>query len=62
MQRLSLQERKAGTIDVNLQGVALGDAWISPVDTVLSWADYLLQTVSKPTLSAMTLPWQCSEN
>ncbi|XP_052128745.1 retinoid-inducible serine carboxypeptidase-like isoform X1 [Frankliniella occidentalis] len=38
------KEKKAGTIDVNIQGVALGDAWISPVDTVLSWANYLLQT------------------
>ena len=40
------QEKKAGTIDCNIRGVALGDAWISPVDTVMSWANFLLQTVS----------------
>ncbi|XP_050457994.1 retinoid-inducible serine carboxypeptidase-like [Cataglyphis hispanica] len=34
--------QRAGTIESNLKGVALGDAWISPVDSVLTWAPYLL--------------------
>ncbi|XP_011686912.1 PREDICTED: retinoid-inducible serine carboxypeptidase-like [Wasmannia auropunctata] len=36
--------QKAGTIKSNLKGVALGDAWISPVDSVLTWAPFLLST------------------
>ncbi|XP_076763044.1 retinoid-inducible serine carboxypeptidase [Xylocopa sonorina] len=36
--------QKEGTIKSNLQGVALGDAWISPIDSVLSWAPFLLAT------------------
>ena len=32
---------KRGEIDVNFVGVALGDSWISPVDTVLTWGPYL---------------------
>jgi len=39
------QEQKAGKIKVNFKGVGLGDAWISPIDSVLGWAPYLLQTV-----------------
>jgi len=31
----------AQKIDCNFQGVALGDSWISPVDSVLSWGNYL---------------------
>lgn len=30
-------------IDCNFKGVALGDSWISPVDSTLSWGDYLYQ-------------------
>lgn len=29
------------TIQCNFAGVALGDAWISPIDSVLSWGPYL---------------------
>ncbi|KAL6430083.1 hypothetical protein ACFW04_007700 [Cataglyphis niger] len=34
--------QKAGNIESNLKGIALGDAWISPVDSVMAWASYLL--------------------
>ncbi|XP_004608700.2 retinoid-inducible serine carboxypeptidase [Sorex araneus] len=30
-----------GTICCNFAGVALGDSWISPIDSVLSWGPYL---------------------
>ncbi|XP_026942935.1 retinoid-inducible serine carboxypeptidase isoform X4 [Sagmatias obliquidens] len=30
-----------GTIQCNFAGVALGDSWISPIDSVLSWGPYL---------------------
>ncbi|XP_008070211.2 retinoid-inducible serine carboxypeptidase [Carlito syrichta] len=30
-----------GTIKCNFAGVALGDSWISPIDSVLSWGPYL---------------------
>ncbi|XP_012522347.1 retinoid-inducible serine carboxypeptidase [Monomorium pharaonis] len=36
------EAQKSGTIRSNLKGVALGDAWISPIDSVLTWAPYLL--------------------
>ncbi|XP_076677080.1 retinoid-inducible serine carboxypeptidase [Andrena cerasifolii] len=36
--------QKAGTINSNLRGVALGDAWISPIDSVMTWAPFLLAT------------------
>jgi serine carboxypeptidase 1 len=36
-------EIKDGKIESNLIGVAMGDAWISPVDSTLSWAPYLRQ-------------------
>uniref|UniRef100_A0A803JNJ8 Carboxypeptidase n=1 Tax=Xenopus tropicalis TaxID=8364 RepID=A0A803JNJ8_XENTR len=35
------KEIKAGSIKCQLGGVALGDSWISPVDSVLSWGPYL---------------------
>ncbi|KAL2743407.1 retinoid-inducible serine carboxypeptidase-like [Vespula maculifrons] len=35
---------KAGTIKSNLKGVGLGDAWISPIDSVMTWAPFLLNT------------------
>lgn len=38
---------KSGTIDSKLRGVGLGDSWISPLDSVLTWAPFLLQTVSR---------------
>ncbi|XP_075417673.1 retinoid-inducible serine carboxypeptidase [Tenrec ecaudatus] len=41
---ISLQLYKAvqqGTIKCNFAGVALGDSWISPIDSVLSWGPYL---------------------
>ncbi|KAM0736646.1 Retinoid-inducible serine carboxypeptidase [Formica fusca] len=34
--------QKAGYIESNLKGIALGDAWISPIDSVMTWAPYLL--------------------
>ncbi|XP_029164023.1 retinoid-inducible serine carboxypeptidase-like [Nylanderia fulva] len=36
------QAQKTGNIESNLQGVALGDAWISPIDCVMTWAQFLL--------------------
>ncbi|CAL1686269.1 unnamed protein product [Lasius platythorax] len=36
--------QKAGTIESNLKGVALGCAWISPIDTLMTWAPFLLRT------------------
>ncbi|RZC37320.1 uncharacterized protein BDFB_011030, partial [Asbolus verrucosus] len=33
---------KDGALDVNLVGVGLGDSWISPIDSVLTWGPYLL--------------------
>lgn len=36
---------KAGEIKANLQGVYLGDSWISPIESTLSWAPYLFQLV-----------------
>ena len=35
------QAIQAGSIKCNFRGVALGDSWISPVDSVLTWAPYL---------------------
>ena len=32
---------ESGNINVNFKGVALGDSWISPVDSVMSWGPYL---------------------
>ena len=31
----------AGEVECNFKGVALGDSWISPVDSTLSWGPYL---------------------
>ncbi|XP_038068663.1 retinoid-inducible serine carboxypeptidase-like [Patiria miniata] len=36
-----LKAIKAGKINCKFQGVALGDSWISPVDSVNSWGPYL---------------------
>ncbi|ELK01699.1 retinoid-inducible serine carboxypeptidase [Pteropus alecto] len=41
---IALELHKAiqqGSIKCNFSGVALGDSWISPVDSVLSWGPYL---------------------
>ncbi|KAG8518293.1 Retinoid-inducible serine carboxypeptidase [Galemys pyrenaicus] len=38
---LLFQAIQQGTIQCNFAGVALGDSWISPVDSVLSWGPYL---------------------
>lgn len=38
-------EIQKGTIESNLTGVYLGDAWTSPIDYTLSWAPYLLNLV-----------------
>ncbi|XP_049782035.1 retinoid-inducible serine carboxypeptidase-like [Schistocerca cancellata] len=35
---------QAGEVTVPLRGVAMGDSWISPIDSVLTWAPFLLQT------------------
>ena len=40
------QENQAGTMNVNIKGVGLGDAWIHPMDAVNTWAPYLYETVS----------------
>jgi len=37
------QEKDAGTMDINLKGVGLGDGWNSPMDSVNTWAEYLYQ-------------------
>lgn len=37
------QEIKAGKINCNLESVGLGNSWISPIDSTLSWAQFLLQ-------------------
>ncbi|KAM3838422.1 retinoid-inducible serine carboxypeptidase, partial [Diretmus argenteus] len=33
-----------GTVKCNFAGVALGDSWISPLDSVLTWGPYLYST------------------
>ncbi|KAI5628830.1 retinoid-inducible serine carboxypeptidase precursor [Silurus asotus] len=44
---ISLELNKAikkGSIKCNFAGVALGDSWISPIDSVLTWGPYLYST------------------
>lgn len=36
------QAISAGKIKVNFKGLALGDSWISPIDSTLAWAPYIL--------------------
>ncbi|XP_051168676.1 retinoid-inducible serine carboxypeptidase-like [Leptopilina boulardi] len=38
------QAQEKGEIDSNLKGVGLGDSWISPIDSVMTWAPFLLET------------------
>ncbi|CAH0558961.1 unnamed protein product [Brassicogethes aeneus] len=33
---------KAGDFDIKFKGIGLGDSWISPIDSVLTWPPYLL--------------------
>ncbi|XP_015927838.1 retinoid-inducible serine carboxypeptidase isoform X2 [Parasteatoda tepidariorum] len=35
---------KSKTINVNFKGIALGDSWISPIDSVYTWGPYLYAT------------------
>uniref|UniRef100_A0A8B9FTQ5 Serine carboxypeptidase 1 n=1 Tax=Amazona collaria TaxID=241587 RepID=A0A8B9FTQ5_9PSIT len=42
--RTELQAVQKGTIKCNFMGAALGDSWISPLDSVLSWGPYLYST------------------
>ncbi|KAI3360313.1 hypothetical protein L3Q82_014625, partial [Scortum barcoo] len=35
---------KQGTVKCNFAGVALGDSWISPLDSVMTWGPYLYTT------------------
>lgn len=37
---------KANQLKADFRGVGLGDSWISPIDSCLTWAPYLLHTVS----------------
>lgn len=37
-----LQAEKEGTLKSNLRGIAMGNAWISPVDATLTWGPLLL--------------------
>lgn len=39
------KEIKSGKIESNFKGVALGNSWIDPVGSTLSWAPFLLQSV-----------------
>ncbi|KAI4880484.1 hypothetical protein NFI96_016248, partial [Prochilodus magdalenae] len=44
---ISLELTKAvqkGSIKCNFAGVALGDSWISPIDSVMTWGPYLYST------------------
>lgn len=44
---ISLELIKAtaqGTVKCNFAGVALGDSWISPLDSVMTWGPYLYST------------------
>ena len=38
----AIQDKK---IQCNFKGIALGDSWISPVDSVASWGQYLYSLV-----------------
>lgn len=38
------KEIQVGSIKCNFAGVALGDSWISPIDSVMTWGPYLYST------------------
>ena len=46
---LCSQAIQDGSVKCNFKGFAMGDSWISPVDSVLTWGPYLYATVSTPT-------------
>ena len=50
------------SIKCNFQGIVLGDSWISPIDAVASWPDYLDAFVSFPSvvfcILVFVLIWQ----
>lgn len=43
---LYYQAIKNGQIKSNFKGIGLGDSWISPIDSCLTWAPYLYSQVS----------------
>ncbi|KAK6049298.1 serine carboxypeptidase [Cooperia oncophora] len=45
--RVITQEVAAGTIRLDFRGVALGDSWISAMDYVNTWGEYLYANVRK---------------
>ena len=40
------QAIKGKKLQANFKGVAMGDSWVSPVDSCLTWGPYLLNIVS----------------
>lgn len=46
MKRFFIQTITQNDIQCNFKGIGLGSPWISPTDSVTSWAPYLLQIVS----------------
>lgn len=46
MTRLLPQAIKNGEVVSDFRGVALGDSWISPMDSVNTWGPFLYQMVS----------------
>ncbi|XP_046403152.1 retinoid-inducible serine carboxypeptidase-like [Ischnura elegans] len=42
--RMLYKSMESGKLKIAFAGVALGDPWISPMDSVQSWAPYLLET------------------
>ena len=46
LKKILLQAIKAGEIKMDFKGFAMGDSWISPVDSTNSWGPYLYATVS----------------
>ncbi|KAG8186687.1 hypothetical protein JTE90_014761 [Oedothorax gibbosus] len=49
------QAIKSKNITCNFKGIALGDSWISPLDSVFTWGSYLytLSLLDKPQLAAV---------
>ncbi|KHJ76701.1 hypothetical protein OESDEN_23679 [Oesophagostomum dentatum] len=47
--RVITQEISAGTLRLNFRGVALGDSWISAMDYVNSWGEFLYANVRSQT-------------